>query len=350
MTAPLMTLSDLADGAGRLQLDTDGDPVDLFRLVDLDATPQHDAAEAAALEAMSGPTPILVGVTSRSPSSVPTRLLEAMTCTVTSSGDAGCAPQRQVVEVDDVDDALADLESAIGASPIAALTLNGLLQLTSRLPVSDGLVAESLAYSTLLAGREFAAWRSGTARRPVPDVADPVLVSRTDDVLHVTLNQPERRNAFGRATRDGLIEAFTLAELDHTIRRIELSGRGPSFCSGGDLDEFGTADDVSSAHLLRVGQSAGRAIHRSASRVRVVVHGACIGAGVEVPAFAGRVEARKDAYFQLPELRMGLVPGAGGTVSITRRIGRWRTAFLALSGRPVATDVALRWGLVDGHA
>lgn len=349
MTAPLLTLSDLADGAGHLRLDADGSPVDPVRLVDLDAAPEPDPGKlAAALRTLSGPTAILIGVTARSPSSVPTPLLEALTCTVVPARERH-SPERTCVEVDDVAEAIADIEASVRASPIAAITLGGLLPLTSRSTVADGLVAESLAYSTLLAGREFAAWRRTTVRRPVPDVADAVLVSRLNDVLHVTLNQPERHNAFGRASRDGLIEAITLADLDDSIRRVELSGRGPSFCSGGDLDEFGTAHDVTVAHLIRIGQSAGHAIHRNASRVRVVVHGACIGAGIEVPAFAGRVEVRGDAYFQLPELRMGLVPGAGGTVSITRRIGRWRTAFLALTGKPVATDVAVRWGLVDAH-
>jgi enoyl-CoA hydratase/carnithine racemase len=77
------------------------------------------------------------------------------------------------------------------------------------------------------------------------------------------------------------------------------------------------------------------------------VHGACIGAGIEVPAFAGRVLAAPDAYVMLPEVSMGLVPGAGGTVSITGRIGRWRTAWLALTGSRLDAHTALSWGLVD---
>ena len=57
--------------------------------------------------------------------------------------------------------------------------------------------------------------------------------------------------------------------------------------------------------------------------------------------------ARPHTTCRLPELAMGLIPGAGGTVSITKRIGRWRTAYLALSGEPIATDTALVWGLID---
>jgi enoyl-CoA hydratase/carnithine racemase len=68
---------------------------------------------------------------------------------------------------------------------------------------------------------------------------------------------------------------------------------------------------------------------------------------VELPAFAGRVAARADATFWLPELALGLCPGAGGTVSLPRRIGRQRTAWLALSGRAIDARTALDWGLVD---
>jgi enoyl-CoA hydratase/carnithine racemase len=72
-----------------------------------------------------------------------------------------------------------------------------------------------------------------------------------------------------------------------------------------------------------------------------------LGSGLEMAAFCGWVEAHEDSLFGLPELSLGLIPGAGGTVSVTRRIGRWRTAYLVLSGRTVGTDTALDWGLVD---
>lgn len=138
-----------------------------------------------------------------------------------------------------------------------------------------------------------------------------------------------------------------IAELDPSVRETIVRGNGPSFCSGGDLDEFGTTIDGPQSHLLRLQLSGGYAVHRIADRVRFVVHGACIGAGVEVPSFASQVDAHPDAYFQLPELSMGLVPGAGGTVSLVHRIGRWRTAYMALTNRRVDAATALDWGLVD---
>jgi enoyl-CoA hydratase/carnithine racemase len=80
---------------------------------------------------------------------------------------------------------------------------------------------------------------------------------------------------------------------------------------------------------------------------RAEVHGQVLGSGLEMAAFCGWVAAERDSVFGLPELSLGLLPGAGGTVSVTRRIGRWRTAYLVLSGQTIDADLALAWGLVD---
>jgi enoyl-CoA hydratase/carnithine racemase len=119
------------------------------------------------------------------------------------------------------------------------------------------------------------------------------------------------------------------------------------FCSGGDLDEFGTVADPATGHLVRVTRSVGRAVHEVAARTTVHVHGPNAGSGVELAAFAGTVVAAPDATFVLPEVGLGLVPGAGGTVSLPRRIGRHRTAWLALTGATIDAELAQRWGLVD---
>jgi len=91
-------------------------------------------------------------------------------------------------------------------------------------------------------------------------------------------------------------------------------------------------------------------VHRCADRTEFRVHGACIGAGVELAAFAHRVVADPGTEFRLPEVGMGLVPGAGGTVSIPRRIGRHRTAFLGIGGSALSATTAADWGLVDALA
>ena len=214
--------------------------------------------------------------------------------------------------------------------------------------IHEGLLAESLVYSTLQSGPEFASWLA--TRRPASpreSLAPAVLVEREGSQLKLRLNRSEKHNAFSKAIRDGLVEALRVVLSDDTIREVELSGQGPSFCSGGDLDEFGSFPDPATAHAIRSTRNPARLLAECAERVQVRVHGACIGAGAELPAFTARVEAAPDAFFALPELRMGLVPGAGGTVSLPRRIGRQRCGWLALSGQRIDSATALEWGLVD---
>jgi enoyl-CoA hydratase/carnithine racemase len=173
-----------------------------------------------------------------------------------------------------------------------------------------------------------------------------VRVERSGDRLVVALHRPHLHNAFSAALRDELLAAVAVAEVDPSIATVELRGDGPSFCSGGDLDEFGNRPDPATAHLVRLTRSAGRAIDRIAERTTAFVHGATMGSGIELAAFAGHVVAAPDTSIALPELGLGLVPGAGGTVSLTRRAGRHATLRLALSG-PIDALTAQACGLVD---
>ncbi|MFN2536708.1 MAG: enoyl-CoA hydratase/isomerase family protein [Mycobacteriales bacterium] len=312
-------------------------------VVDLDR-PSSAAELSRAATAARAADVALVGVLGQRSAPQLAGLVEALSTTLVQ----GSSDRRDVVGVADLDQALEAIAENVSRSPQAAATLPGLLRLTAAVPVREGLVAESLAYSLLLCGPEFAAWRASRPRRQVPAFGEPaVLLQRDGNRLLVTLNRPQRHNAFSAEVRDALLGALEVAVLDDSVDAVELRGNGRSFCSGGDLDEFGTAKDLVAAHLLRVRHSAGRVVDELAARTTVYLHGACIGAGLEVPAFAGRVVAAPDTSLQLPELRMGLVPGAGGTVSVTRRIGRWRTAYLVLTSAVLDAATAHEWGLVD---
>jgi enoyl-CoA hydratase/carnithine racemase len=163
----------------------------------------------------------------------------------------------------------------------------------------------------------------------------------------ITLCRPAKHNAFNTAMRDQLHEALLLVASDPTIVKVVIEGAGPSFCSGGDLDEFGSFPDPATAHVTRLTRSAGRLISSMAAKVEARLHGACMGAGIELPAFAARVVADPGTVISLPEIGLGLIPGAGGTVSLPRRIGRQRTCELALSQARIDAAAALAWGLVD---
>jgi enoyl-CoA hydratase/carnithine racemase len=245
---------------------------------------------------------------------------------------------------------LAAVLASVEAHPDAARTLVQLLRGQPERSIAEGLEAESRAYSHLQGGPDFQRWLAGRTRRPREEEGDPVRLERrpgpAGDHLLVTLQRPHKRNALDAAMQQALVDAFTVAA-DPGIATIELRGDGPTYSSGGDLDEFGTFESPDAAHRLRLERSAGRAIAAVADKVTAHLHGACAGSGVELPAFAGRVIAAPGTTLALPELALGLIPGAGGTMSLTRRIGRHRTALLALRDAPIDAETALGWGLVD---
>lgn len=276
--------------------------------------------------------------------------LSRQACPVIAIGAGDHDPWRDVYDVivDDIA-AAAPLLTNIKRAPLAAMTLVQTLRVTAALPVDAALIVESLAYATLQGGSEFRAWSAVHPPRPAPvDAVEPaVLVDRKGSHLDIRLNRPARRNTVSVDMRDALVEALHLVLADATIDTVTVSGNGDCFSIGGDLDEFGTAPDPASAHAIRSLRLPAALAARCADRLHCHLHGACIGAGVEIPAFAHRVTAARKSFFQLPEIRFGLIPGAGGCVGIPRRIGRQRTAWLALSARRIDAPTALAWGLVD---
>jgi hypothetical protein len=250
--------------------------------------------------------------------------------TLTLSNDI--VADRRVVTVDSTASAVTELTARVDTWPQAATVCDDVLRAIDPLaPALAGIITESLAYSTLQSGGEFASWLQRRGPVTVPILPDPVVADRDGNTLHIRFNRIARHNA--------------------SVDEIVLSGNGPSFCSGGDLAEFGSFADPASAHIARVRHSPALRLDkltaRLGSRCRARVHGQVLGSGLEMAAFCGRVEAQRDSVLGLPELALGLIPGAGGTVSVTRRIGRWRTAYLVLSGRTIDAATALGWGLID---
>ena len=247
-------------------------------------------------------------------------------------------------------------------SPIAAVTTCQLIRASvsmSDVPNSTEarLLLESTTYSTLQSGPEFARWqaerreRSSTRSRvdSVPDPEPAVLLDRNDNELQITLNRPHRGNAVNRQLRDELSEGLALCLSDPSLDALALRGNGPHFSTGGDLDEFGTFANPADAQVIRTQRSPARLLSALSGNVhrRAHLHGNSAGSGVELAAFADHVTAKVDTTAWLPELSLGLVPGAGGTVSIVDRIGGPRTVWLLLTGTRIDATTALEWGLID---
>jgi hypothetical protein len=258
-------------------------------------------------------------------------------------------PPAPWVGMADVPLAAAALVDRIEAHGHASAVLVQVLRAGAQLDIDAALLLESLAYTTLQAGPDHLAWLASRPGRSMDFRTDPaVTVTRRGDTLAVTLNRPERRNAYSARMRDDLFAALQVATADPSVTQIVIDGAGPNFCSGGDLAEFGQKADPATAHGVRMARSSAALLARLAPRVQVDLRGASVGAGIELSAFAGRVTATGDSTCWLPEIAMGLIPGAGGTVSLPRRIGAARTAWLALSGAHLDAPTATRWGLIDG--
>jgi hypothetical protein len=294
------------------------------------------APEALAVLRRAPTVVVLVG----EPAEVPRELLDAVDVALTAVPDPPAPWHDAPVE---------PLAKRVAEQPLASVALASLLRVSERLPVWDAVAAEAATYGMLLGSDAYHRWLDGRApaERPPGDGRPPVGATYRRDRVTLTLDRPEVHNALNTEMRDLLVAHLDAAAQVPWPRDIDLRGRGPSFCSGGDIAEFGMVADGATSYAVRLTRHPGLAVHRVADRARALVHGHCIGAGIEIAAFADRVVAAPRTQIRLPEVGMGLVPGAGGTVSLPRRIGRHRTAWLALSGETIDAPTALRWGLAD---
>lgn len=272
--------------------------------------------------------------------------LQRLPCPVIGIGKAS-APALKGIDtfVQNHSDAAKFLRN-IATWPMTAMLLVQHLRASAGVPIDAALTAESLAYATAQHGAEFRRWQGGAGEMLHHPVATPPL--RLDyryETLVITLADPANRNAIGTVMRDALCEALDLALA--TGAPVHLAAAGRSFSTGGEVSEFGSVADPATAHWIRSLRLPATRLARLAPRLSAHVQGAAIGAGAEIAAFASRLTAGPSAWFQLPELKYGLIPGAGGTASITTRIGRHRAAFMALSMARVPARIALDWGLVD---
>ncbi|MDE2405205.1 MAG: enoyl-CoA hydratase/isomerase family protein [Sphingomonadales bacterium] len=267
-------------------------------------------------------------------------------CPVIGLGDRAHPLAATLDTVIEAPVSLAGVVRQIVARPRAAAVVTDLLRLLPSLPPREGLVAESFAYAALQGSQEHLDWRAARAPQ-APAIPGALRTARAGELLTLTLDRAAAGNAIDVPLRDALCEALGAAVLDPTWARIRLAARGRCFSLGAELAEFGATPDPATAHAIRRRTLPARLLAELGPRLEALVQGACVGAGLEMAAFASRVLATPDAWFQLPELAMGVLPGAGGCVSVSARIGRQRAALMILSGRRIDARTARSWGLVD---
>lgn len=165
-------------------------------------------------------------------------------------------------------------------------------------------------------------------------------------VATITLNRPERLNAYDVAMRDGLAEALAAAADDPEVRAVVLRGAGSCFSVGGDLREFGSAPSPLGARAARFARDVPRTLAELPKPLLAAVHGWVVGGGFEMALLADLCVAAADARFRLPEVGLGMIPGVGGTQTLPRAVGLGRASLAVLARRWIDADEALALGIV----
>ena len=154
------------------------------------------------------------------------------------------------------------------------------------------------------------------------------------DVAVITLNNPPV-NGLGYDTRVGITNGLEKANADPAVKAIVLTGADKAFSGGADIREFGTAKATQEPNLLSVI----RALETSAKPVVAAIHTVCMGGGLELALGAHYRIAAPGAKIALPEVKLGLIPGAGGTVRLPRVLGVETALNMIVSGEPVNSEV-----------
>ncbi|HET7738329.1 MAG TPA: enoyl-CoA hydratase/isomerase family protein [Tepidiformaceae bacterium] len=180
---------------------------------------------------------------------------------------------------------------------------------------------------------------------------DPVLFHADDrGVATITLNRPDRLNAINLQMRDLLWTYVQAARELPDLRILVFRGEGRAFSAGADINEFGTSPSIIAARRARHERDLWPAILTLPIPTIARMHGFCFGAGLELPLCCDLRIASDDASFGLPEVTLGYIPSAGATQTLPRTIPPAVAAHMILTGEPIDSAAALRWGLVDAVA
>jgi enoyl-CoA hydratase/carnithine racemase len=174
-----------------------------------------------------------------------------------------------------------------------------------------------------------------------------VQVAIADRVAVVTLNHPPA-NVLGKAVLAELDQTFDRLERDEAVRVVVLTAAGRFFCLGADIKELATLTKAEQGADLSVsGQALLNRIERLDKPVIAAISGTCLGGGLELAMACHMRVAAAGVQLGLPEIKLGLIPGFGGTQRLPRIIGPSKAAELILTGESVGSDEALALGLVN---
>ena len=186
-------------------------------------------------------------------------------------------------------------------------------------------------------------------------MSDPVLYDLQDHILVLTMNRPETRNAIGSIEElDFFVDLCRKASADKSVRAVILTGAGKAFAAGGNIKQmrdgggiFGGVPSEQREIYRRTVQHLARAIWSIDVPTIAAVNGPAVGQGCDLACLCDIRIAAASARFSVPFVKLGLIPGDGGSWLMPRVVGRSRAAELIFTGDMIDAETAAQWGLVS---
>lgn len=169
----------------------------------------------------------------------------------------------------------------------------------------------------------------------------------SNGILTLSLNRPEKLNALSAEVLQTLDEIFSSAKENSKVKALLLTGTGKAFCAGADISRLAECNAQSGYQFSCNGQDVFRKLETLGKPSLAAVNGFAFGGGCELAIAATLRIASTTAQFSQPEVKLGVIPGYGGTQRLARLIGKGRAMDMCLTGRFINAETALNWGLVN---
>lgn len=169
----------------------------------------------------------------------------------------------------------------------------------------------------------------------------------SNGILTLTLNRPEKLNALSTELLGALAELFSSAKTNEKIKALMITGSGKAFCAGADIGRLAECTAQTGYEFACHGQNVFRLLETMGKPSLAAINGFAFGGGCELAISATMRIASSKALFGQPEVKLGVIPGYGGTQRLARLVGKGRALDLCLTGRFINAELALNWGLVS---
>ncbi len=169
----------------------------------------------------------------------------------------------------------------------------------------------------------------------------------SNGILTLTLNRPEKLNAISTEVLEALDELFQSAKTNKKIKALLITGNGKAFCAGADINRLLECTAQTGYEFACHGQDIFRSLETMGKPSLAAINGFAFGGGCDLAISATLRIASSKAMFGQPEVKLGVIPGYGGTQRLARLVGKGRALDLCLTGRFIDAQTALQWGLVS---